>query len=388
MRARLDIPVFHDDQHGTAIIGGAAFLNALELTERDIADTSVVFAGAGAAGVASARFFIQLGVDPANILMVDSRGVIHAGRDDLTPIKEEFAVETEARTLDDALRGADAFVGVSVADTVTKEMIRSMADNPIVFALANPDPEITYPDAKEAREDVVMATGRSDYPNQVNNVLGFPFIFRGALDVRARAVSEKMKVAAARALADLAREPAPDAVLHAYDVEHLQFGPEYLIPKPFDPRVLWTVAPAVAQAAIDEGLAGAPFDDLEEYRQQLRSRFSASYGLITSITTRAMEEPKNVAYPQADDLRIIRAARRVLDEGIGASDSPRRRAKDHTAGRAWWNRTRRHGGNRPIRRHRGPDALRGDSRAAAALQGYVPARGGTPCLPIPTCMAV
>ena len=318
LRERLDIPVFHDDQHGTAIISGAAFLNALELTGRDIAETSVVFSGAGAAGVATARFFIELGVDPASIVMTDSRGVIHDGRDDLNDVKREFAVETGARTLHDAMMGADAFVGVSVAGIVTKEMVRSMADRPIVFALANPDPEISYPDAKAARDDVVMATGRSDYPNQVNNVLGFPSIFRGALDVRARGVSEGMKVAAARGLADLAREPVPDSVLSAYDMDRLSFGSEYLIPKPFDPRVLWTIAPAVAKAAVDEGLARAPITDFDAYRAQLHARFQASYGLITSITTRAMEQPKRVAYPHAHDLRIIRAARRVADEGIGS----------------------------------------------------------------------
>ena len=318
LRERLDVPVFHDDQHGTAIIGGAAFMNAVELTKRDISQTKVVFAGAGAAGVASARFFITLGVDPENIVMTDSRGVIHTGRDDLTEIKREFAVDTDARTLGDAMVGADAFVGVSVAGTVTREMIRSMADQPIVFALANPDPEISYPEAKAARDDVVMATGRSDYPNQVNNVLGFPFIFRGALDVRARGVSEGMKVAAAQALAELARQPVPDSVLRAYDTDSLSFGPEYLIPKPFDSRVLWTVAPAVAKAAMDEGLARTPIGNFDDYKVELRTRFSASYALINAITTRAMEQPKRVAYPHADDLRIIRAARRVATEGIAS----------------------------------------------------------------------
>ncbi len=316
LRDRLDIPVFHDDQHGTAIIGAAGFLNALELTERDIAKTRVVFAGAGAAGIASARFFIELGVDPANVLLTDTKGVIHSERDDLTDIKREFAVETDARTLADALQGADALIGVSVAGTVSKEMVQSMAPDPIVFALANPDPEIPYPDARAARDDVIIATGRSDYPNQVNNVLGFPFIFRGALDVRARAVSEKMKIAAARALADLAREPVPDSVLRAYDLEQLQFGPDYLIPKPFDVRVLRTVAPAVAKAAMDEGLAGAPIEDFDEYRAQLQTRFQASHSLINAITTRAMEQPKKVVYPHAEDVRLIRAARRVADEGI------------------------------------------------------------------------
>ncbi len=276
----------------------------------------MVFAGAGAAGIASARFFIELGVDPANVLLTDTKGVIHSERDDLTDIKREFAVQTDARTLADALEGADSLIGVSVAGTVSKEMVQSMAADPIVFALANPDPEIPYPDARAARDDVIMATGRSDYPNQVNNVLGFPFIFRGALDVRARAVSEKMKIAAARALADLAKEPVPDSVLRAYDLERLQFGPEYLIPKPFDPRVLWTVAPAVAKAAMDEGLAGAPIEDFDEYRAQLQTRFRASHSLINAITTKAMEQPKKVVYPHAEDIRLIRAARRVADEGI------------------------------------------------------------------------
>jgi malate dehydrogenase (oxaloacetate-decarboxylating)(NADP+) len=319
LRERLDIPVFHDDQHGTAIIGGAAFLNAVELTGRDMANTRVVFAGAGAAGIASARFFIELGVKPENVLMVDSRGVVHAGRDDLNEIKREFAIETSARTLEDALVGADAFVGVSIANTVTGEMIQSMAASPIVFALANPDPEISYPEAIAARPDVIMATGRSDYPNQVNNVLGFPFIFRGALDVRARGVSEKMKIAAAHALADLAREPVPDAVLRAYDLERLQFGPEYLIPKPFDSRVLWRVAPAVARTAIEEGLARADIPDFDAYVTELQTRFKASTGLINAITSRAMEHPKRVVYPHADDVRILRAARRVTDEGIASA---------------------------------------------------------------------
>ncbi|MFZ0015406.1 MAG: NADP-dependent malic enzyme [Acidimicrobiia bacterium] len=318
LRSRLDIPVFHDDQHGTAIIGGAAFLNALEITGRNIKETRVIVAGAGAAGVACARFFIELGVDPRNLLMTDTTGVIHSGRDDLNEIKQDFAVDTDARTLADAMVGADVVIGVAVAGIISKEMVQSMADKPIVFALANPDPEITYPDAKAARDDVIMATGRSDYPNQVNNVLGFPFIFRGALDVRSRGVSEGMKVAAAHALAQLAKEPVPDSVLRAYDLESLSFGPEYLIPKPFDSRVLWTVAPAVARAAVDEGLARSPIDDFEAYKSALQARFSASHGLINALTTRAREQPKRVAYPHADDLRIIRAARRAKDEGIAS----------------------------------------------------------------------
>ena len=316
LREKLDIPVFHDDQHGTAIISAAAFLNGLDLTDREISETKIVVSGAGAAGVACARFLIGLGADPEQVLMTDSHGVIHRDRDDLNEIKVEFARDTQARTLEDAMRGADAFIGVSVAGTVTKEMVQSMADNPMVFAMANPDPEITYPDARAARADVIMATGRSDYPNQVNNVLGFPFIFRGALDVRSMGVSEGMKIAAAHALAELARHPVPDSVLRAYDLESLSFGAEYLIPKPFDPRVLWTVAPAVAKTAMEEGLARAPIADFDEYRTALRTRFQASHALINAITTRAIAQPKRVAYPHGDDVRIIRAARRVSDEGI------------------------------------------------------------------------
>ena len=318
LRERLDIPVFHDDQHGTAIIAGAAFINALALTDRKAEDMRVVFSGAGAAGVATARFFRNLGVRDDHMLMVDSRGVIHTGRDDLSEIKLEFCRETDARTLADALEGADAFVGVSVGGTVSKDMVRSMSDDPIVFALANPDPEITYEDALDARPDAIVATGRSDYPNQVNNVLGFPFIFRGALDVRATGVSESMKVAAAEALAELAQEPVPEAVLRAYNLERLQFGRDYLIPKPFDPRVLVRVAPAVAVRATEEGAARLPLSDVEAYREALRARFQASYGLITTITAKARKEPMRVAYPHGHDLRIIRAARRVLDEGIAS----------------------------------------------------------------------
>jgi malate dehydrogenase (oxaloacetate-decarboxylating)(NADP+) len=318
LQERLDIPVFHDDQHGTAIISGAAFLNAMEITQRDVSQTRVVFSGAGAAGIATARFFQQLGVRAENILLCDSKGVIHSERDDLSPIKLEFARPTAARSLADALIGADAFVGVSVAGAVTPDMVRSMADSPLVFALANPDPEISYGDAQAARPDAIVATGRSDFPNQVNNVLGFPFIFRGALDVRARQVSEGMKVAAARALANLAREPVPEVVLKAYQIDRLNFGSDYLIPKPFDPRVLWTVAPSVAAAATEEGLARQPLLDIDVYREELRARFQASYGLVTIITAKARTRPMRVVYPHADDTRILRAARRVKDEGIGS----------------------------------------------------------------------
>ncbi|MDH5372252.1 MAG: NADP-dependent malic enzyme [Acidimicrobiia bacterium] len=319
LRERLDIPVFHDDQHGTAIIAGAGFLNALEITGRAIEDTTVVFNGAGAAGIACARFFQELGVRHENILLCDSRGVIYEGRTDgMTKEKLAFVQPTDKRTLADALEGADAFVGVSVADAVSQDMVRTMADQPIIFALANPDPEITYDAAREARPDAIVATGRSDFPNQVNNVLGFPFIFRGALDVRATGVSEKMKVAAAHALADLTRQPVSEVVLKAYDLDHLTFGPDYIIPKPFDPRVLWYVAPAVAGTACEEGLALKPRDDMEAYANELRAKFQSTYGLMRTITVKAKQRSMRVVYPQGADPRILRAARRVHDEGIAA----------------------------------------------------------------------
>ena len=319
LRERLDIPVFHDDQHGTAIIAGAGFLNALDITGRAIEDTTVVFNGAGAAGIACARFFQELGVRHENIMLCDSRGVIFEGRPEgMTKEKVEFARTTDRRTLAEALEGADCFVGVSVADAVSQDMVRTMADNPIIFALANPNPEITYEAAREARPDAIVATGRSDFPNQVNNVLGFPFIFRGALDVRATGVSEKMKVAAAHALADLAREPVSDVVLKAYDLDHLTFGPDYIIPKPFDPRVLWWVAPAVASTAVEEGLALKPYEDLEQYKNDLQAKFQSTYGLMHTIRVKAKERSMRVVYPQGADPRTIRAARRVRDEGIAA----------------------------------------------------------------------
>ncbi len=267
----LDIPVFHDDQHGTAIISGAAFLNALEITGRSIRDTRVVVSGAGASGIACARLYRDLGVAPGNLILVDSRGVIHEGRSDgLNPYKAEFATSRPERTLAEALEGADVFLGLSSAGLVTGEMVRAMAKNPIIFAMANPDPEIHPDDVAEVRDDAIMATGRSDYPNQVNNVLGFPFIFRGALDVRARKINEEMKLAAVRALAELARrgEAVPDVVRRAYPHERFDFGTNYIIPKPFDPRVLLYVAPAVAAAAMDSGVARRPVD-LDEYEQRL-----------------------------------------------------------------------------------------------------------------------
>jgi malate dehydrogenase (oxaloacetate-decarboxylating)(NADP+) len=276
LKKRLDIPVFHDDQHGTAVISGAALLNAMEITGKDIGAVRVVFNGAGAAGIACARFYEELGVKHENVLLCDTRGVIYHGREDLDPAhpkynlyKAYFAQHTSARTLAEAIKDADVFCGVSVANLVTQDMVRSMASPPIVFAMANPDPEITYEDAKAARPDVLMATGRSDYPNQVNNVLGFPFIFRGALDVHARAINEPMKIAAARALAGVAKENVLPGVLRAYNLTTLKFGPDYLIPKPFDPRVLTCEALAVAQAAVNTGVARRTIEDWDAYRRHL-----------------------------------------------------------------------------------------------------------------------
>jgi malate dehydrogenase (oxaloacetate-decarboxylating)(NADP+) len=270
---KCDIPIFHDDQHGTAIICTAGMLNAAEISGRNLADMKVVFNGAGAAGISCAHMFVKAGVPRKNIFMCDSKGLITMGRDGVTQEKEPFACEEEDCELKDTLKGADVFIGLSVADVMTPEMLLTMNDNPIVFAMANPDPEITYPLAKETRSDVIMATGRSDYPNQVNNVLGFPFIFRGALDVRATRISEGMKMAAAKALAALAKEPVPDEVRAAYDRD-FSFGPEYVVPKPFDPRVIEWVAVAVAKAACNEGLAAQPKTDWDAYRAELRNRMA------------------------------------------------------------------------------------------------------------------
>jgi malate dehydrogenase (oxaloacetate-decarboxylating)(NADP+) len=324
LQRRLDIPVFHDDQHGTAIISGATLLNALELIGKSIADIKVVFSGAGAAGIACARFYEQLGVRHENVLLCDSKGVLYDGREDLdpghpryNPYKAYFSQATEARSLADALRGADAFAGVSVADLVTPEMLSTMADRPIVFAMANPDPEIDFELARQTRADAIIATGRSDYPNQVNNVLGFPFIFRGALDVRARAINEEMKVAAAHALASLAKEDVPDVVLQAYGVERLRFGPDYLIPKPFDPRVLTWEALAVAKAAVDSGVARRPIEDWEGYRDQLERYLGAERETVRRLIHRAQRCPKRIVFAEGEDHKVLRAAQILLDEKIG-----------------------------------------------------------------------
>ena len=318
----LDIPVFHDDQHGTAIISAAAFLNALELTNRRIEDVKVVFAGAGAAGIACADLYVKLGVLLENILMTDSRGVIYEGRKQgMNPYKARFARQTEARTLADALRGADAFVGVSAAGLVTKEMVRSMADQPLIFAMANPDPEITPQEVAEVRDDAIIATGRSDYPNQVNNVLGFPFIFRGALDVRARKINVEMKLAATRALADLAKQGAqgmPDEVIRAYEGERFEFGPRYIIPKPFDPRVLFWEASAVAEAAMRTGVARIDID-LGEYRERLERYLGGSREVMRSVMNKAKRESKRIVLPEGTEERVLRAVQILCEEGLAES---------------------------------------------------------------------
>ncbi len=274
LKKMVDIPVFHDDQHGTAIISGAGLLNALEITGRNIERLKIVVCGAGAAAISCSRLYLALGVKKENIVMVDSRGVINRRRQDLNKYKQEFITDRNIDTLAEAVKGADLFLGLSTANMLSKEMLSTMADNPIVFAMANPNPEITYEDAMSTRNDLIFATGRSDYPNQINNVLGFPFIFRGALDVRASTINEEMKLAAAKALAMLAKEPVPESVLKAYNVDKLNFGKEYIIPKPLDPRLISCVASCVAKAAIDSGVARQPITDWEAYKKNLDKRLS------------------------------------------------------------------------------------------------------------------
>ncbi len=316
LRRTMSIPIFHDDQHGTAIVSGAALLSALELAKKDIAKVKVVFNGAGASGIACAEHYVRLGVNRENITLCDTKGVIYEGRQEgMNPYKARFAIRTEKRTLTEAMEGADVFVGLSIANCVSKEMVRSMAERPIVFAMANPVPEIGYYDAKAARPDVIMATGRSDYPNQVNNVLGFPFIFRGALDVRARAINEEMKLAATYALAALTKEDVPDSVLRAYGVSRLQFGPEYIIPKPFDPRVLIWESSAVAEAAIKSGVAQLPID-LEDYREQLARRLGRTYEVMQHVRHRAKAAPKRVVFSEGEHEKILRASYRLVEEKV------------------------------------------------------------------------
>jgi malate dehydrogenase (oxaloacetate-decarboxylating)(NADP+) len=316
LRKTMKIPVFHDDQHGTAIITGAALLNALRLGGKDIERVRVVFNGAGAAGVACAEHYVHLGVRRENILMCDSKGVIHSDRTEgMNPYKTRFAQKTPLRSLEDALLGADVFVGLSVGGALTSEMLRGMAERPIVFGLANPDPEIPYDTAKKTRPDAIVATGRSDFPNQVNNVLGFPFIFRGALDVRATAINEEMKLAATKALANLAQEDVPDSVRRAYGLEQVHFGPDYIIPKPFDPRVLVSVASAVARAAMESGVAQEPVD-IDRYRDELEGRLGKAHEVMRMMIHKAQASPRRVVFPEGDHPKILRACHILVDERI------------------------------------------------------------------------
>ncbi|RPD39074.1 NADP-dependent malic enzyme [Chitinophaga barathri] len=316
LRKELKIPIMHDDQHGTAIISSAALLNALELVKKKIEKVKFVVNGAGAAAMACVRLYASLGAKPENFIMFDKDGVLNRQRTDLDQMKLEFATTSKATTLTEALKGADVFVGLSVGNVVTAEMVKSMAKNPIVFAMANPDPEIAYETAVTSRKDVIMATGRSDYPNQVNNVLGFPYIFRGALDVRATQINEAMKLAAVHALADLAKSPVPDIVNLAYNERNLVFGPTYIIPKPLDPRLLSTVAPAVAKAAMDSGVAHAPITDWDAYKVVLNHRLGLDNQLFRVIGSKARKDPRRVVFAEADNIKILKAAQVVNDENI------------------------------------------------------------------------
>ena len=317
LKKEMNIPVFHDDQHGTAIISAAALVNALEVAGKKIEEVRVVISGAGAAAMACLRLYIKLGLRKEHVLLVDRHGVIYKGRTaDMTAYKEEFAAETDRRTLADALHGADVFIGLSAGGIVSQHMIRSMAKDPIVFAMANPNPEIGYDEAVAARPDVIMATGRSDYPNQVNNVLGFPFIFRGALDCRATTINDEMKLAASQALANLAKEDVPDSVLRAYGKDRLSFGREYLIPKPFDYRVLLNVPVAVAKAAADTGVAQQPIEDYAAYRRRLEHMLGRSRGLMHDLYGRARQSPKRIVFPEGDQEKIVRAAKILIDEHL------------------------------------------------------------------------
>ncbi|MCB9727767.1 MAG: NADP-dependent malic enzyme [Deltaproteobacteria bacterium] len=334
LRESLKIPVFHDDQHGTAIIAGAAFLNAVEISGKRIEEVKLVVSGAGAAAIAVTRLLIELGLRPEHILMADRDGILRPDREMNDPYRAQFARETEARTLADALVGADAFLGLSVGGIVTGEMVAKMGERPIIFAMANPDPEISWPEATEARPDAIMATGRSDYPNQVNNVLGFPYIFRGALDVQATSINQQMKIAAVRALAALAREPVPPSVSRAYNDREFRFGPEYIIPTPFDPRALLWVAPAVARAAMSSGVARRPIEDWEAYRVRLEHMMDPGRGLLREIIQKARRDPKRIVLSEGTDPRVIKAAAVLQREGIaipvlmGREDEVREAARE------------------------------------------------------------
>jgi len=315
LKAEMNIPVMHDDQHGTAIISSAALINACELQEKDISKVKIIINGAGAAAISCARLYLSVGASKENIVMLDRKGVIRADREALEPIKAEFATHLQLNTLDEAIKGADVFIGLSSANTFSPEMLLSMAANPIVFAMANPDPEIAYDLAVSTRNDVIMATGRSDFPNQVNNVLGFPFIFRGALDVRARAINEDMKIAAVYAIAELVKKPVPESVTQAYNVKHLTFSKEYIIPKPMDPRLISTVSPAVAKAAIASGVARKVITDWDAYEEELNQRLGVENVMLRALTNKAKSAPKRVVFAEADNYKILKAAQIVKDEG-------------------------------------------------------------------------
>ena len=312
-----DIPIFHDDQHGTAIISCAALINAVEIAGKELKDVRIVVSGAGASAIACCNMYIAAGATRENIFMFDSKGLLHKDRTDLNKYKMAYANENKYDSLVSAMKGADVFVGLSKGNVVSPDMVKSMGDKPIIFAMANPDPEILYWDAKDAREDVIMATGRSDFPNQVNNVLGFPFIFRGALDVRATKINEEMKMAACKALSELAKEKVPETVIGAYGGMEFSFGPEYIIPKPFDPRVLWKVAPAVAKAAMDTGVAKKPITDWHAYEEQLQERLGLSNKIVQLMSRKAQKYQKRIVYPEGNEEKIIRAANTVALEGIG-----------------------------------------------------------------------
>ncbi len=335
LKEQLNIPIMHDDQHGTAIISGAALINALKLVEKDIASIQMVINGAGASAIACGKLFVSLGVKRENLLMFDSKGLLHTERTDLDEYKQFFANSRNIASLEEALNGADVFVGLSRGNILNADMIRSMAKDPIVFAMANPDPEIDYTLAVATRDDIIMATGRSDFPNQVNNVLGFPFIFRGALDVRATAINEAMKLAAVHAIADLALQPVPEAVAMAYNERNLSFGRTYIIPKPMDTRLLTSVAPAVAKAAMDSGVARMPITDWDGYRAELRRRLGIDNDFINRIITRARKNPKRVVFADADSYRILKAAQICVEEGfakpilLGDPEVIRRIAEEH-----------------------------------------------------------
>jgi malate dehydrogenase (oxaloacetate-decarboxylating)(NADP+) len=312
----LDIPVFHDDQHGTAIISGAGLINALELLGKKIEDLRVVVNGAGASAISCTKLYVAMGVKKKNVIMLDSKGVLNTKRTDLNKYKKEFAIDTDKQTLEDALKGADVFLGLSKADVMTADMLKTMANDPIVFAMANPNPEISYDKAMSARDDIIFATGRSDYPNQVNNVLGFPYIFRGALDVRATVINEEMKIAAVKALADLTKEDVPETVSMAYQENNIVFDRNYIIPKPLDPRLITVVAPAVAKAAMDSGVARQPITNWEAYKESLSQRLGLDNKLIRVIRSKAKKDPKRVIFAEAEDYKILKSAQTVLHLGI------------------------------------------------------------------------